>query len=135
MNREILFRGKRIDNGEWVYGYLFIDITGSRYIRVNTEKLGRYNDYQVYTKTIGQFTGITDENSERIFEGDIVEMTWNVGCKDEHRDVGIVRCDDAPYEFDLHGCSESTNDRFKYKHGRGLIIIGNIHDNEELLNE
>ena len=133
--REILFRGKRIDNGEWVDGAFLNDGDSAFYICPVVSDIS-YGDHgnririgcwrKVEPSTVGQFTGMTDKNGKRIFEGDILRIVLTDG----HEDGPIVWSDiDARYHFESpDGCSYGICE------WNDLEVIGNIHDNPELLN-
>ena len=133
--REILFRGKRVDNGEWVYGY-YQNLCGfHEIVTENKEKSFSVITYQVMPETIEQFTGLTDKNGKKIFEGDIV--------KDEYNRIMLVvwREEFYGYAFKLLSYDKekypwSNNFLFasQLREWKGCLdVIGNIHDNPELL--
>lgn len=122
--REILFRGKRMDNGEWETGSLVIIRGGCSDKEVFiADKMTGYHT-PVIPETVGQYTGVTDKNGVKIFEGDIVREfggeTYQ-GCY-EIDNVLIVKIPDMLLNFVIgYDCERE--------------IIGNIHDNPELLKE
>lgn len=123
--REILFRGKRLDNGEWITGCLV------KYAYNSTPYIG-YLDawgdgiYKVDPSTICQFTGLTDTYRNKIYEGDIVS-----GCDfDDVDGYGVVEWNDGAFEINNKNVSSTFHDNYW---GYELEVIGNIHDNPELL--
>lgn len=140
--REILFRGKT-EKGEWVYGdLLHPDNCGNGYSIEDFTK-EKNNCFDVIPETVGQYTGLTDKNGKRIFEGDIVKILYtdwisqpleDTRSLEEYLDSltkkGVV--DFAPYvgwylkngKYDLSIISGT--------HGY-IEVIGNIHDNPELI--
>ena len=123
--REILFRCKRTDNGEWVQGYI------CRYGWIGKEKDYIIPDYAsaLYTaeidpETVGQYTGLTDMNGRKIFEGDTV---WN--SYDE--DYGKVEWDNDMAKFIITFPTFTVD--FANVYGEELEIVGNVYDNPELL--
>lgn len=130
--REILFRGKRTDNGEWVEGSLVIR-ESIPYIRF--EKPGVwFDDQEVIPETVGQYTGLEDRNGKKIFEGDVFEHGGSTFCEPERFEVGYL---DASF------CHRNVTKQSKYWDsfadgefglcGEWCTVIGNIHDNPELL--
>lgn len=128
--REILFRGKSVDNGEWVYGDLLTptDIMDIWEISENTGMGARY---EVESETVGQFTGLTDKNGNKIFEGDIVKSCFRSDADKEPMTVEfrIERGGWFPFACG-DGCGCCEVDTYL---PISVEVIGNIHDKEELL--
>ena len=125
--REILFRGKRTDNGTWTCGYLFC-IWERTYLCWGTTN-NVPNMKEVLPETVCQFTGLTDKNGRKIFEEDIVKITdtFNVIIS------GVVYWCDCAFWVD---CSYSDGDDGFYSLGHlgdCVEVIGNIYDNPELM--
>ena len=123
--REIIFRGKRVDNGEWVEGY-FVNLWLMHYQKhqpIITDN--NAVSYDVDPSTVGQYTGLCDKNGKKIFEGDIVAFTAYgfdyVGTVEFAYGSFSVMCEHA----------SPFLDQAVSKHG--AYIIGNMHDNPELL--
>lgn len=128
--REILFRGKRIDNGEWVEGSLLAWPDGSAEICYdNPENDDEFLKSIVYPETVGQYTGLTDKNGKKIFEGDIVRTYRN----EETFYLMTVAWNEDSASFVL-----APQKRFRYYESLMnshiyLEVIGTIHDNTEFL--
>ena len=147
--REILFRGKRIDNGEWVYGNLIINkrLIETAYKISSQEGIdsGKSYIFSVDPKSIGQFTGLTDKNGKKIFEGDIVSIY--TPCNEKHN-IGVIRfvyyASGIPAIFKtnlgfyIEWASEDNINRIDFAFWIQVYqdeteVIGNIHDNPKLL--
>lgn len=120
--REILFRGKRTDNGEWIEGCL-LNFPENTYIVLHDKKVF-YNAerpaFEVVPETVGQYTGLTDKNGRKIFEGDI--LIWGF-------EIYVVTY------IEEYGQFLGTNGEAKYEitPTDDAEVIGNVHDNPELL--
>ena len=129
--REILFRGKRVDNGEWETGSLLVERmnTSDQQVMI-ADKMTGYPTL-VLPETIGQYTGLTDKNGKKIFEGDILE-----GELDDNLDPGakwrstVVMGKFGWLADNPTGSAPTPLDEFDIKEGE---VIGNIHDNPELM--
>ena len=123
--RHIIFRGKRLDNGEWVYGSL-VTFNGFHVIVDHYTPNG--DEVRVIANTVGQYTGLQDKNGKKIFEGDIMSLVTEFGDTiiREIRFIDGAFCVIGEQEDDLHGLSWAV----EMCDG---IVGGNIHDNPDLL--
>ena len=121
--REILFRGKTSD-GEWVEGFYSAEeynpyIGKIEYIP-RIQIIGKCVSLEVIPETVGQYTGLTDKNGVRIFEGDIIRF---------EDDIGYVIYTEGYAKFLV----DSPNRYISMDYSSEFEVIGNIHDNPELL--
>lgn len=132
--RQILFRGKKIDNGEWTYGFYFehsIEGQKKSYIKYQTFDEGFVTD-EVVADTVGQYTGFRDDQDVRIFEGDIVEVRYDddTAYLTEVRADGNTLCvdvEDKEYDYTaVDFAVEEWRDE-----GCELRVISNIYDGKE----
>ncbi len=122
MNREILFRGKRIDNGKWVEGYYVkaekLDHSGDEHFIIEYAADGK--TYEVIPETVGEYTGLTDKNGKKIFEDDVVTGYF------VHENITgyIFYGEEATFYIERGGLySIGLNNASIW-----LEVIGNIHD-------
>lgn len=123
--REILFRGKRVDNGKWAEGDLIQ--FQSEIIIYAYESECRVAQV-VMPATIGQFTGLTDKNGKEIFEGDILDCGDRITCVKWHQPCGQWDSQFIRYVRELSS-NGITAVEWKFR----ASVIGNIHDNPELI--
>jgi uncharacterized phage protein (TIGR01671 family) len=134
--REILFRGKRVDNGEWIEGGI-IFVKHSPFVCYELAK-GLPKLYEVIYETVGQYTGLDDRSGKKIFEGDILQQYKDVWLNG-HRTGKLRELCKFVVEWDesyagFIPCIYRNDDREKYNFNENCcIVIGNIHDNPELL--
>lgn len=123
--REILFRGKRLDTGEWVEGFYATNpewdrrLYGEHHWIISCKNAFQY---EIDPATVGQYTGLTDMRGVKIFEGDVVTMAEEYG-KIEYSETEAM----FQVVFDTW-CTD-----FDHYFGTDFEVVGNIHDNPELL--
>ena len=137
--REILFRGQTRKKGEkvrldgtpidsnWVYGGIFPNNKGGDFAIIY-QQYPEIEKYTVYADTVGQYTGLTDKNGKKIFEGDIIQSL-------ETKETAVVQWFPEHSAF-MVWCKSSNEVGFLYECTKSNIeVIGNIHDNSELLKQ
>lgn len=124
--REILFRGKRADNGEWAYGY-YLEEIGSC-IKEKPSAVSTQT-YLVLPETVGQYTGLNDKNGRKIFEGDILSAYLDEDNPDYETVVQVIWGEYGWRTMEENGLSDPLDD----EDAEIFAIIGNIHDNPEFL--
>ena len=147
--REIKFRGKRIDNGEWVYGCYLKRWTGTKYKHYIHDGL---SEYEVDPETVGEYSGLLDKNSVEVFEGDIAQTVkmkaivrlgefTPVVLKEWCEEQGVTE-DVKMVGFYCEGISSKIDSNVKGKQfflpshePCAFVVIGNQYDNPELLKE
>lgn len=147
MKREIKFRGKDIETGEWIDGDLIqrMGYMPSIMFPYNSNGKVRYSECAVKRETVGQFTGLLDKNGEEIYEGDVIEIkeVGGYGCKRK----GVVEYDVDDCAFVVRVLRPSwagiarlstrvqicADGNCTHEYINQYTVIGNIHDNPELL--
>lgn len=133
--REILFKAKRIDNGEWIEGCLVIDHSRSNLFeyRMQPVKSGGLYAPPIDPETLCQFTGLCDKNGNKIWENDI--------CDRKEKYPEVVKMTDGDWTLDYSYAIERDygnsycNLGFYVNERKCVEVIGNIFDNPELLQE
>ena len=139
--REIKFRGKRVDNNEWIYGYYVYYSTFNRHDIWVDGTIGDW--HEVVPDTVGQFTGLHDKNGKDVYEGDIIKSKSSIGtytivwdnCGFKKRGNSDAKSafnykNDGIFDIFIYdGDNEEKKDYYK------IEVIGNIHENQELLNQ
>lgn len=153
MNEQYLFRGKRKDNGEWVTGYyvfqrkrsgvfgqVISELDFDRHLIIDL----RGNSHEVIPETVGQCTGLKDKNGKLIFEGDILKgLSYPFLSDGEYNYYAIVvwfenspafgTCTVKNPQAKVRGISDGDTNYMDDWNSNDWEVIGNIHDNPELL--
>ncbi len=128
--REILFKAKRIDNGEWAEGYYRCIPCINRHSIMPTDPKNRWEEYPIIPETLCEYTGLNDKNGNKIFENDILKAHLDEECPE---DVSFEKVEWNGFGWTLHeaGCIDREYiDPFDLEI---FEVAGNSFDNPELL--
>ena len=126
--REILFRGKRTDNGEWIYGDLMQNVDCIKIREQEKDVKHIAKSFEIDLETVGQYTDLADKNGKRIFEGDILLLDDINGIVNYGTGCFCVKLSGPDYLYHNNPAIDIVLNEYP-----GLEVIGNIHDNPELL--
>lgn len=139
MNRTIKFRGKRLDNGEWVYGYYAAVAGTHKIVSYKLDSPSGATYYEVAPETVGQFTGLLDRNGKEVYEGDVVFWIATDTRGRGRGEQGAIFWDKHTMSWAIERDKPCVDGRpciisrpFDKKH---LEVVGNIHDNPELMEQ
>lgn len=135
--REILFRGKRVDNDEWVKGFYVKvlehykpEMSGKSYII----SINNGISFEVIPETVGEYTGLKGKNGTKIFEGDIIRTSGHYD-----KEIGVIRRGEydvySRFVFGGYYCVDKTSALIDWTSSRSCEVVGNKWDNPALLQE
>ena len=151
MNNRYIHRGKRKDNGEWIEGYLIqgnrtyiVTIEAINYMVVSASCMASIELVEVIPKTVGQCTGLTDKNGRLIFTGDVLHIKTGEGWSCPVGTDVYYKVIFTEFNIECYSCTEYIGFMAERSSGSlssiyyivtryGAEVIGNIHDNPELL--
>ena len=138
--REILFRGKRVDNGEIVEGFYIFDGFNHYIVKFYTDENAEgtlypvQESFEVVPETVGQFTGLTDERGKKISGGDIVRYSERRLGGEDVPVVNVVEFAEGGFAVNNYFLNHWLwNSIYGNTQLSDIEVIGNIHDNPELL--
>ena len=135
--REILFRGKCKTDNEWLYGFPYVTRKNAVKINWYCSEFGSMRTDEVIPETVGQYTGLTDKNGKKIFEGDIISIPFEEDRYPYEENVTYYENAEVYFDTERYGWyvryfDDDSLSLCEYD-DCDITVIGNIHDNPELL--